>query len=133
MRAVTEHQEGLQRLESEVHTLVKTWRWASVLEAIEALRGVQFSVAVTLIAELGDLTRFENPKQLMSYLGLTPREHCSGERPRQGGLTKTGNAHARRALIEGARAYRYPARVSGRLRPRLQNVPKIIQEISGKA
>jgi transposase len=101
VRAVSEQTARLQRLEAELQALVPTWRWAPVVEAIQALRGVQFTAAVTLIAELGDLTRFTNPKHLMSYLGLTPSEHSSGERRRQGAITKTGNAHARRVLVEG--------------------------------
>jgi len=133
VRAVSEHTERLQRLEAELATLVQGWRWLPVVEAIQALRGVQFITAVTLIAELGDLTRFENPRQLMSYLGLTPSEHSSGERRRQGGITKTGNSHARRALVEGAWAYRYPAKVSRHLQLRLEKVPKVIQDISWKA
>jgi transposase len=104
-----------------------------VVEAIQALRGVQFLAAVTLIAELGDLTRFETPRPLMSYLGLVPGEHSSGERRRQGSLTKTGNSHARRVLVEGAWAYRYPANVSHHLQLRLEKVPKAIQDISWKA
>jgi transposase len=133
VRAVSEHTERLQRLEAELQTLAKTWRWAPVVEAIQALRGVQFIAALTLIAELGDLTRFANPRQLMSYLGLTPSEHTTGERRRQGAITKTGNSHARRALIEGAWAYRYPAKVSRHLQLRLEKVPKVIQDISWKA
>ena len=133
VRAVSEHTERLQRLEAELQTQVQTWRWAPVVEAIQALRGVQVTAAVTLIAELGDLTRFENPKQLMSYLGLIPSEHTTGERRRQGSLTKTGNSPARRALIEGAWAYRYPAKVSRHLQLRLEKVPKVIQDISWKA
>jgi transposase len=113
--------------------LVQTWRWAPVVEAIQALRGVQFIAAVTLIAELGDLTRFDNPRQLMSYLGLIPSEHTPGERRRQGGITKTGNSNARRVLIEGAWAYRYPAKVSRHLQLRLEKVPQVIQDISWKA
>jgi transposase len=104
-----------------------------VVDALQGLRGVQFTVAVTTVAELGDLTRFENPRQLMSYLGLTPSEYSSGERRRQGGLTKTGNTHARRALIEGAWAYRYPAKVSRHLQLRLEKLPKPVQDISWKA
>src|SRR5262247_3259968 len=133
VRAVSEQTERLQRVEAELPPLVQTWRWAPVVEAIQALRGVQFTAAVTLIAELGDLTRFENPRQLMSYLGLIPSEYSTGERRRQGGITKAGNTHARRALIEGAWAYRYPAKVSRHLQLRLEKVPKPIQDISWKA
>ena len=133
VRAVSEHTERLQRLEAELQPQVQTWRWVPVVEAIQALRGVQFTVAVTLIAELGDLSRFANPRQLMSYLGLTPSEHTTGERRRQGAITKTGNSHARRVLIEGAWAYRYPAKVSRHLQLRLEKVPKAIQAISWKA
>ena len=133
VRAVSEHTERLQRLEAELPALVQSWRWAPVVEAIQALRGVQVSAAVTLIAELGELTRFETPRQLMSYLGLIPSEYTTGEHRRRGGITKTGTAHARRALIEGAWAYRYPAKVSRHLQLRLETVPTAIQDISWKA
>jgi transposase len=133
VRAVSEHTERLPRWEAELPPLVQTWRWAPVGAAIQALRGVQFLAAVTLIAELGELTRFETPRQLMSYLGLVPSAHSSGERRRQGSITKTGNSHARRVLVEGAWAYRYPAKVSRHLQLRLEKVPKVIQDISWKA
>ena len=133
VRVVAAHPERLQRLEAALPPWVQSWRWAPVVEAIQALRGVQFIAAVTLIAELGELTRFENPRQLMSYLGLIPSEYTTGEHRRQGGITKTGNAHARRALIEGAWAYRYPAKVSRHLQLRLEKVPTAIQAISWKA
>jgi len=133
VQTVTEQTERLQRLEHELHEQVKTWRLAPVVEALQALRGVQFTVAVTTVAELGDLTRFENPRQLMSYLGLTPSEYSSGGRRQQGGITKTGNNHARRALVEGAWAYRYPAKVSRHLQLRLEKLPTAIQAISWKA
>src|SRR5262245_19059188 len=126
VRAVSEQTERLQRLEAELPTLVQSWRWTPVVEAIQALRGVQFIAAVTLIAELGDLRRFDNPRQLMSSLGLIPSEHTTGERRRQGSITKTGNSHARRVLVEGAWAYRYPAKVSRHLQLRLEKVPKAI-------
>ena len=77
--------------------------------------------------------RFDNPRQLMSYLGLTPSEYSSGAHRRQGGITKTGNSHARRALIEGAWAYRYPAKVSRHIQLRLEKLPKAIQDIGWKA
>jgi transposase len=133
VRAVTEHTERLQRLEQELHEHVNTWCLQPVVEALQGLRGVQFTVAVTLVAALGDLTRFDNPRQLMSYLGLIPSEYSSGDRRRQGGITKAGNTHARRALIEGAWAYRYPAKVSRHLQLRLETRPKPIQDISWKA
>jgi transposase len=133
VRAVTEHTERLQRLEQELHEHVSTWRLQPVVEALQSLRGVQFTVAVTLVAELGDLTRFDNPRQLMSYLGLIPSEYSSGDRRRQGGITKAGNTHARRVLIEGAWAYRYPAKVSRHLQLRLETLPKPLQDISWKA
>jgi transposase len=97
------------------------------------LRGVQFTVAVTLVAEFGDLTRFNNPRELMKFLGLIPSEYSTGERRRQGSLTKAGNSHARRVLVEGAWAYRYPAKVSRHLQLRLETPPKVIQDISWKA
>jgi transposase len=97
------------------------------------MRGVQFTAAVTLIGGLGDLTRFDNPRQLMSYLGLTPGEYSSGARRCQGTITKAGNTFARRALVEGAWAYRYPAKVSRHLQVRLEKLPKVIQDIAWKA
>jgi transposase len=133
VRAVNEHTERLQRLEQALHDQVQTWRLAPVVEALQALRGVQFTVAVTTVAELGDLTRFDNPRQLMKFLGLIPSEYSSGERRRQGSITKAGNTHARRALVEGAWAYRYPAKVSRHLQLRLETQPKAIQDISWKA
>jgi transposase len=133
VRAVSEHQERLQRLEAELRDQVEVWHLAPVVQALQAMRGVQFTVAVTLMAELGDLSRFENPRHLMSSLGLTPSEYSSGERRRQGGTTKAGNTFARRALIEGAWAYRYPAKVSRHLQLRLEQLPQAIQHISWKA
>jgi transposase len=132
-RAVTEHTERLRRLEQELQERVNTWRLAPVVKALQALRGVQCTVAGTTVAELGDLTRFTNPTQLMSYLGLTPSEYSSGPRRSQGGITKTGKHHARRALVEGAWAYRYPAKVSRHLQLRLEQLPKPIQDIAWKA
>jgi transposase len=82
------------------------------------LRGVDQLVAMTLAAEIGELKRFAHPRELMSYLGLVPSEHSSGQKRRLGAITKTGNSHARRVLIEAAWNYRYPARISERLHAR---------------
>jgi len=133
VQTVTDQTERLQRLEQALHEQVQTWRFSPVVEAFQALRGVQFTVAVTTAAELGDLTRFENPRQLMNYLGLTPSEYSSGARRPQGSITKSGKTHARRALVEGAWTYRYPAKVSRHLQLRLEKLPKAIQALSWKA
>ncbi len=112
---------------------MQSWRLNPLVEALQALRGVQFTVAITMVAETGDLTRFDNPRELMKFLGLIPSEYSSGEQRRQGSITKAGNTHARRALVEGAWAYRYPANVSRHLQLRLEKQPKLIQDISWKA
>ena len=130
---MSEQTERLRRLESELHTTVKTWRLYPVADAIQALRGVDLTGAITLVAEVGDLTRFDTPRKLMSYLGLTPSEYSSGERRHQGGITKAGNGHARRALVEGAWAYRYPAKVSRHLQLRLEHLPTEVRAIAWKA
>jgi transposase len=88
---------------------------------------------VTFVAEIGDLRRFDNPRQLMAFLGLVPSERSTGERVRRGGLTLAGNKRARRVLIEGAWSYRYPARVSQTLQARLEGLPKAVREIAWKA
>ena len=104
-----------------------------MVEALQALRGVQFTAAVPLVAEMGDLTRFESPRELLKCLGLMPSEDTSAERRRQGSIPKAGNTHARRALVEGAWAYHDPAKVSRHIQLRLDTHPKIIQDIRGKA
>jgi len=133
VRAVHEHTARRQRLDQALQEQVTSWRLQPVVEALEGLRGVQFTVAVTMVAELGALTRFDNPRQVMTYLGLIPSEYSSGERRRQGSITKAGNTHARHALVEGAWAHRYPAKVSRHLQRRLEKPPQVIQDISWKA
>ena len=133
VRTVTERTDLLRRLEAELLAPAKPWRLYPVVEALQALRGVQFTVAITTIAELGDLTRFDNPRQLMSYLGLTPSEYSSGARRRLGGITKAGNAHARRVLVEAAKAYRHCAKVSEQIQARQQHLPKAICDIAWRA
>jgi len=109
---------------------VAGWRFAPVVGALQAMRGIQFVHAVTLIAELGDLTRFASARQLMGYLGLVPREDSSGEHRHQGSITKAGNSYARRALIEAAWAYRHPARVTRIIATRQTGIPKAVCDIA---
>jgi transposase len=133
VQTVTEQTERLGRLALELHAQVQTWRLPPVVEALQALRGVPCTVAVTTVAALGDLTRCDHPRQRMHDLGLTPSEYARGARRQQGRMTKTGHTHARRALVAGAWASRYPATVSRHLQRRLEKLPTAIQASSWKA
>ncbi len=133
LQAVTHLMERLAHVEEELREQVSRWRLEPLVQAYQALRGVQFKVAVTVAAELGDLSRFENPRQLMAYVGLHPSEHTSGGSRRQGGIAKTGNAHARRVLVEGAWSYRHAARVSQEIQMRQESLPEEIRAIAWKA
>jgi transposase len=133
VRAVDEQVDRLARLEAELRELGPAWRLYPVVQALQALRGVQWLVAITVVAELGDLTRFTSPRQLAAFVGLIPSEYSSGPSRRQGGITKAGNGRARRALIEGAWAYRHPAKVSQHIQTRIDALPKPIQDIGWKA
>jgi transposase len=132
-RAVNEHTARLQRLEQARRAPAGTWRVHPVVEALQALRGVPCTVAVTTGAARGDLTRVDPPRHLMDDRGLTPSAYSRGERRRQGSLPKAGTTHARRARMEGSWAYRYPATGSRHLQRRLETPPHIIQDISRKA
>src|SRR6202789_4176372 len=121
------------RLEAHIEAALPEWSLAPVVQALQALRGVGLVAAATLMAELGDITRFSNPRQLMAYLGLVPCEHSSGRTRRQGGITKAGNGAARRMLIEAAWSYRFPARISREQLLRQERLPKPIRDIAWKA
>ncbi len=111
-RTIEDRLAQCERLEKVLREAAATWRWYPVVQAIQALRGIQFTTAITLIAEIGDLSRFAHPRQLMGWLGITASEHSSGPSRRQGGITKAGNGVARKALVEASWAYQYPAKVS---------------------
>lgn len=138
--ALTEYLDALAnndariiRINKQIVSFCQDWRLSPVVKALQSLRGVSLISAVTVMAELGDLTRFENPAQLMSYLGLVPSEHSSGDTIKKGGITKTGNTHARRALIESAQAYRLPARKSAAIRKRQEGLPEDVLDIAWNA
>jgi transposase len=133
LHAVTEQTERVRRLEDPLVDIAATWRLRPIVDAFQAMRGVQHHTAVTLAAELGDLTRFHRPRPLAAFVGLIPSEYSSGESRRLGPITKAGNGHARRALVEAAWAYRYPAKVSAHLQHRLERCPKPIQAIAWTA
>jgi transposase len=133
VRAIPESTERLQRLAQARPAQGPVWRLPSVVEALQALRGGPCTVAVTIVAAIGDVTRFEHPRERMKFLGLMPSESSTGAHRRQGAMTKAGNPQARRALVEGAWAYRYPATVSRHRQLRLEKQPKGIQDIRWQA
>lgn len=121
------------RLDAQIEAALSEWSLAPVVDSLQALRGIGLVAAATLVAELGDMTRFTNPRQLMAYIGLVPSEHSSGNTRRQGGITKAGNGTARRMLIEAAWSYRFPARISRELLLRQEHLTKPIRDIAWKA
>ena len=131
--AIDEAAQRVERLTKQITELLPSWRMSPVVTALQAMRGVALITAVCMVAEVGDLTRFDNPRQLMAYLGLVPSEHSSGERRRQGAITKAGNSHVRRMLVESAWAYRLPARVTPIIQKRQEGVPKQVREIAWRA
>ena len=130
---LTEAADRLERYDTEIARAVPGWRWEPVVRALMALRGFALLHAATIVAELGDLHRFSHPMQLMNYLGLVPSEHSTGDKRCQGGITKTGNAIARRALVEAAWQYRSPARLSPHLKKRQEGLPKAVTDIAWEA
>ena len=131
--AVMDAERRLKRVEEQISGLLPEWNLRPVVDALQAMRGIALINAVVLVAEVGDFTRFSNPRQLMAYFGLVPGERSSGETIRRGGITKTGNTHARRALVEGAWAYRMKARIGRHKVDRIEALPKIIRDIGWKA
>jgi len=133
IHAVEDTEKRITRLVEQIEQLLEHWSMTPVVKAIQAMRGVAFINAVTIVAEIGDFSRFSNPRQLMAYVGLVPSEHSSGDSVRRGGITKAGNGQARRALIEGAWTYRMQARVSRKLHDRLEDLPQGIRDTAWKA
>jgi transposase len=130
---VTAHTARLPRLDQARHEHGPAWRWHAVVEALQALRGVPCTVAVTLVAAMGDLTRFDTPRARRKFLGRIPSAYSAGERRPQGSSTQAGHTPARRVLVEGAWAYRSPAKGSRHLQLRRDKPPTMIQDISWKA
>jgi transposase len=133
VQAVAETTERVHRLTQAIEQELSQWRWRPVVAALQACRGIQLIHAVRIVAELGDLARFTHPRQLMAYLGLIPSEDSSGERRRQGAITKAGNSSARRALVEAAHAYQYRPQVSPIIARRQDGLPKAVIAIAWKA
>ena len=138
--AFTEYCLAVQASDARVEGLslsllqaIQGWRFESVVRALCALRGIDVVSAVGLVAEIGDIARFDHPRKLMGYLGLVPSEHSSGERVSRGPITKSGNAHARRLLTEAAWCYRLAPRICAQAQRRQEDLPESTRAIAWKA
>lgn len=132
-QAVTAADERVARLTDALAHSIEGWRFESVVAALQALRGIDQISAIGLVAEIGDIGRFEHPRQLMAYLGLVPSEHSSGEKVARGSITKTGNSHARRLLTEAAWNYRFQPRIGHRAQRRAENLSQELRDLAWKA
>jgi transposase len=133
MLAVQQARERVERLEQAIRDSVPEWSLAPVVEALQALRGMDQIAAAVFMSEIGDLSRFQSPRQLMAFLGLVPSERSTGESIIRGSITKTGNHRARRILIEAAWQYRHPPRVGKKKQRKVEAAPRTVREIAWKA
>jgi len=133
MLAMRQAQERIERLEQAIAVAVPDWSLAEVVTALMAMRGMDLVSATTFLAEIGDLSRFATPRQLMAYLGLVPSEESTGDKIVRGAITKTGNGRARRMLVECAWSYQHPPRVSRDKQPKVDAAPQLVRDIAWKA
>jgi len=133
LQAVREAQQRIARLDQAIRAAIPDWSLAPAVTALMALRGLDLVSATIFLAEIGDLSRFATPRELMGYLGLTPSEHSSGDKVKRSGITKAGNWRARRVLVECAWSYRHPPRLGKEKLARVAAAPKAVREIAWKA
>ncbi len=133
VEAVKAATKRVAEIDSLMQQALAQWSMAPVVYSLKALRGINTIAAMILLAELGDISRFGSPRQLMAYLGLVPSEHTSGPNRRQGGITKTGNTHARRILVESSWGYRFPARQTAHLKRKAADASDAAKAIAWKA
>lgn len=133
MLALRQAQERLERLEQAIRAAVPDWSLAEVVIALMAMRGIDLIAATTLLAEIGDLTRFRTPRELMAHLGLVPSEASTGNTIKRGPITKAGNRRARRMLVECSWSYQHPPRVGRDKQQRVDAAPPAVREIAWKA
>jgi transposase len=120
-------------LDAQIQSAGRESVYWPLIQGLMALRGIDVLSATIIVVEVGDLKRFESAGQLMAYLGLVPSEHSSGARQSRGGITKTGNAHVRRVLVEAAWSYHHPARKTAFIQRRAKHAPEVVQDIAWKA
>jgi transposase len=133
LKTVEDLGERVERLTAQVEELVKDTALAPLVQALQAFRGISVVSAVTIAAEAGDLRRFPTASQFMSYVGLVPSEDSTGKRRRQGAITRCGNGHLRRILVEAAWHYRHSPTISKELRRRNQGVATRVQRMAWEA
>jgi transposase len=133
LKTVEDANTRVERLTKDIAELAEKWSLAPLVKALQALRGVQLTTAVIIAAELGDLKRFKSAPELMAFLGLVPSEHSSGESKRRGRITRTGNKHVRRVLVESAWSYRYRPSMSGAIKKRNEGVSDEVRKVAWKA
>jgi transposase len=133
IHAIDDASARLERLTRSMEDALPGWKWEPVVRALMSLRGVQVLTAMTLVAEAGDMSRFEDPRSLMHFFGLTPSEHSSGGKRSQGPITKCGNSHCRRVLTEAAWHYRLRPLVSEAMQKRQENQSKQVRMIAWTA
>ena len=121
------------RIEHQMEELLKDWPRRKFVEALQGFRGFQLVASMVVASELGDLSRFTHPRQLMAYLGLVPSEQSSGGKRRQGSITKSGNSHVRWMLVEVAQHYRLPSKVSKELSYRQEGLSREVRAVSWRA
>jgi transposase len=131
--AVRQAQERIARLEAAIRQAAPDWSLADVVTALMAMRGIDLVSATAFLAEIGDLSRFRTPRELMAYLGLVPSENSTGDKIRRGPITKTGNRRARRILVECAWSYQHPPRVGKDKQAKVAAAPPAVREIAWKA
>jgi len=131
--AMRQAQERIERLEQAIRAAVPDWSLAEVVTALMAMRGIEFISATAFLAEIGDLSRFATPRELMAYLGLVPSEASTGDTVKRGRITKTGNRRARRILVECSWSYQHPPRVGKEKQERVAAAPPAVREIAWKA
>jgi transposase len=133
MLAIRQAQDRLVRLEEAIAGAVPDWSLAPYVTALMAMRGMDLIAASTVLAEIGDLTRFRTANELMAYLGLVPSEDSTGDTIKRGSITKAGNRRARRMLVECAWSYQHPPRVGRTKQAKVDAAPPAVREIAWKA
>ena len=133
MEAMRQAQGRIERLEAAIRVAVPDWSLGKLVTALMAMRGLDMISASTVVAEVGDLSRFRTPRELMAYVGIVPSENSTGDKVKRGPITKTGNRRARRMLVECAWSYQFPPRLSKDKQVKVEAVPQAVREIAWKA